>query len=154
MSNVSYNLNKKDKILALVGLGGPWFLINSWSEEETKESKPKKYLSLYNKYKIWELMFESFPSVGLQIYALLVQNNVSISIILSILISIISITYSTWIYLVNLSQQSYAAANANKKREMEIEQKIDDHENDIELRTITKINNIDKQETDEKLKQP
>ena len=47
-------------------------------------------------------MFESFPTVSLQIYASLV-NDYSLTILFSIMISSISIGFNAWMYLVNVS---------------------------------------------------
>eukprot|EP01083_Nonionella_stella_P060332 157591_1 len=94
-------LTATDKIFSFLGFSHPWFIINGWIEDDTNGDC--KYLKLRKKHQIWELIFEDIPTVALQLYASLVIDELALSIILSIIISIASTTYSMWMYLVRLS---------------------------------------------------
>eukprot|EP01083_Nonionella_stella_P210399 761734_1 len=114
-------LTTTDKVASLFGFSGPWFLIKSWSEVNGETM----YLQLSKKHKIWELMFEGFPSVALQIYALLVIDESSGAIIPSIVISSLKIAFTVWMYLVKLAHH-----------ENDDESDHDTNENAIELTTV------------------
>ena len=85
------NLSKCDKILSFTGLGRPYFKIKSWIE--VSENSSKIYTKLANKHRIWGIMFESFPSITLHLYASLIAKQFSFELITSIIVSIISISY-------------------------------------------------------------
>merc|ERR1712228_404281 len=97
-----FDITRNDKIFSIFGFSGPWFLINSWNENNGMN----KYKTLYTKYKIWELMFESFPSVTLQIYVSLVKDNVTMAITVSIIVSVLTISFNVWNYFVGLTAPS------------------------------------------------
>ena len=71
-----------------LGLGRIYFSIISWNEDE-------RIISRYKMCKIWEMLFESMPSIGLSTYAIIVNydtNNSNLSILLSMIFSFINIT--------------------------------------------------------------
>jgi len=82
-----------------MGLSRSLFLIKSWCEIDGENV----YKALSNKHKIWELMFEGFPSITLQIYALMTSDEFSETFLISITFSIVSISFNAWMYLVNVS---------------------------------------------------
>jgi len=71
------------------------------------------YRTLYYKHKIYELMFESFPSVTLQIYASLV-NDYSLTIVVSIVICSTCIGFNAWMYLVNVTRITTQSSTAKE----------------------------------------
>eukprot|EP01083_Nonionella_stella_P013533 38104_1 len=89
-------LTKGDKILTFIGLSGSWFIIKSWSYP--------KYIKLARRHKVWAIMFENMPSVALQLYALLTTNvsSTSLTLSISLIVSVCTITFSAWFYLVKL----------------------------------------------------
>eukprot|EP01084_Bolivina_argentea_P187756 323351_1 len=96
------NLSKTDKILSFAGFGRPWFSVKSWIEIYDE----KIYTKLATKQRIWGLMFESFPTVTLHLYAVLIAKHFSFSLISSIVVSCIAITYNVWMYVVRLTHQN------------------------------------------------
>eukprot|EP01083_Nonionella_stella_P266102 900612_1 len=111
MGAVYNKLTTTDKVLSMLGFGRVWFVINSWSESQQNPV----YFQLYNKHKIWDLMYENIPTVALQVYAALVmEGNTSLAIIISITISVLSMSYTTWMYLVNITSKKMTAAKGNK----------------------------------------
>ena len=74
------------------GIGKIYFSIIPWNNNETLKSR-------YKMCKIWEMLFESMPSVGLSSYAILVNsigyngyNARNTSVLVSMLFSFINIT--------------------------------------------------------------
>eukprot|EP01084_Bolivina_argentea_P132456 233748_1 len=112
-SHLNDKLTKTDKIISLIGFSRIWFLINSWSEQ----NEDRKYLKLYNKHKIWEIMFESFPTITFETYALILNVRDPFSEInlfalyFSIFFSLISVTYNVWQYFVTLTHQNRQIQN-------------------------------------------
>eukprot|EP01083_Nonionella_stella_P196484 722940_1 len=92
----SETLTTTDKIMAALGFSSPWFIINSWSD-------PRYYI-LEHKHQIWEMMFENMPGVALQVYAAITQEEGGASLGISITVSVITITFSLWMYLVKLTR--------------------------------------------------
>jgi len=110
-------LTRMDKILSFFGLGRSWFLINSWRAND----KENMYMILYRKSEIWEIMFELFPGIALQIYALLTLEIHSLSLIVSIFFSVLTINHNVWSFLIGLqlaydrqSQQKEVGATATQ----------------------------------------
>eukprot|EP01084_Bolivina_argentea_P021594 40119_1 len=99
--SIRITLTKLDKCMPFIGLGRPWYLIKAWSNTSTKEY----YQTLNQRIKVWEIMMESFPSVSLQIYVSMVQDEYSSSLIQSILASFISLTWTVWVFLLMQSQK-------------------------------------------------
>eukprot|EP01083_Nonionella_stella_P266101 900610_1 len=139
MGAVYNKLTTTDKVLSMLGFGRVWFVINSWSESQQNPV----YFQLYNKHKIWDLMYENIPTVALQVYAALVmEGNTSLAIIISITISVLSMSYTTWMYLVNITSKKMTAAKGNKVEDNTISV--------IELETQTQRTEITEQENEEK----
>ena len=95
-------LTKADKIVSLAGFGRPWFIIKSWNEVDNEEND-KMYTKLQKRHEIWAIMYESFPSIVLTIYASLIAEKFSLSLIVSIVISCTTVSFNTWRYLIDLS---------------------------------------------------
>ena len=94
--NCHNNNNKSGKIpyfvrcLFCLGFGRLYFSIIAWNENELIKSQ-------YKMCKIWEMLFESMPSVALSTYALLVnsindKNSNNTSVLLSMFFSFINMT--------------------------------------------------------------
>ena len=111
---IQVKLDVFDKIIALFGFGRPWFFIRSWSDT----SKEQKYAKLYRKHKIFELMYESFATVALQLYVSLVSNHFSLTIFQSLLASFLSISYSVLTFLMTIIRKDAAAANQPSRNQL------------------------------------
>ena len=99
------HLTRGDKVLALFGFAGPWFIIKSWTD--------RKYALLEHKHQIWEIMFENMPGVALQIYAALTsgEDTNTGALTVSIFVSVVTISYSVWMYLVKFTYLSREMKN-------------------------------------------
>ena len=82
------------RLLLGLGIGRIYFSVVPWNDDETLKSR-------YKMCKIWEMLFESMPSVGLSTYAILVNsinydgtgyNTRNTSVLVSLLFSFINIT--------------------------------------------------------------
>ena len=91
-------LSVVDKIMASVGFGRIWFTVNWW-EEKLNQDDNGMYGVLRQKHKIWDLLYEAFPTVALQIYAAMTTNVPPQALVASIFISAVSISFSTVLYL-------------------------------------------------------
>ena len=98
--NNKLKLSWFDKLMSLFGFGRAWLVIKSWSDTSENEN----YRKLYKKHKIYELMYESIPSVTLQIYVALISDQISISITQCIFATFVSMSWSVWIYLVGITR--------------------------------------------------
>ena len=135
--------NLLDKLMSLIGFGRAWFIISSWSDRSSNEN----YRKLYKKHKIYELMYESFPSVTLQLYATFVSDQISVSIIQCILATFVSMSWNVWIYLVGItrsliyknkeanSETVHASSNVKSSNAESLDCKIKDNEQ-FEQKTI------------------
>ena len=103
----SVSLTRVDKIMSFLGFGRAWFSIKSWSDT----SKQQKYRKFYRKHKIFELMYESFPTVTLQLYVSLVSDQYSSTIFRSILFSFLSMSYSVILYLSAITRNNSIGDN-------------------------------------------
>eukprot|EP01084_Bolivina_argentea_P314598 544911_1 len=101
-SNLSIRLTKTDKLMAILGFARPWFLINSW--KEGKHETATVYTVLFNKHRIWEIIYESFPSIALQIYALFSTNADPFILLISMSISVVSLSFGVWMYFVKITK--------------------------------------------------
>ena len=92
------DLNKMDKFMSFIGFSANYFKIRGWSESDTDDGI---YTKLAYKHKIWSVMFETFPSMGLQIYATLDSTGLTISMTLisSIIFSCLNVAFSVWRYI-------------------------------------------------------
>ena len=93
------NLSTVDKILSFMGFGRIYFRIKSWSEVKDDN---KIYTKLATKQRIWGMMFESFPSIVLHVYAYVIAKQFSLSLVSSIVVSCISISYNVWLYMIKI----------------------------------------------------
>eukprot|EP01083_Nonionella_stella_P268887 909271_1 len=94
-SDHGYQLNVLDRILNFLGFSDMWFLIKSWTETELEN----KYKNLYQKHKIWEIMYQSTPSLALQVYALFVTETSPFLLVSSAALSMITVTVDISLYL-------------------------------------------------------
>ena len=96
-----------ERSILLTGFGKLWFGVRSWAI--SKHTKQFKLL------KIWEIMFESFPTVVLGFYVTWqnANRNISVSILLSILLSFINITWTIMTVLIKDRQYASNAINYN-----------------------------------------
>ena len=101
------NLTICDKCMAFLGFGAQYFKIKSWSEVGDNAAD-HIYERLEMKHQIWTVMFETFPSLGLQIYASLVEPNTELSVALtaSIMFSCLRVTVTVYNYMLDVAQQS------------------------------------------------
>eukprot|EP01083_Nonionella_stella_P268886 909269_1 len=90
-----YQLDPLDRILNFFGLSDMWFLIKTWTETELEN----KYKTLYQKHKIWEIMYQSIPSLALQVYALFVTETSPFVLVSSTALSMITATFDISSYL-------------------------------------------------------
>ena len=114
--NTTRNQNESYFVRVLLGLGigRIYFSIIPWNENETLKSRHKMC-------KIWEMLFESMPSVGLSTYAILVNsinfdgyNTRNTSVLVSMLFSFINIT-NTIVNLLENDRQSKDSKHAQDK---------------------------------------
>ena len=91
-------LSVVDKVIASLGFGRIWFTVNWW-EEKLCQDESGMYGVLRQKHKIWDLLYEAFPTVALQIYASMTTNVPPQALVASIFISAVSISFSTMLYL-------------------------------------------------------
>ena len=98
------NLGTWDICMAYMGFGAIYFKIKSWSEVD--DHGGDIYTKLSVKHKIWTVMFEVFPSLGLQIYASVVEPNTELSMALtaSIIFSCLNASFTVWMYMVDLQK--------------------------------------------------
>ena len=94
-------LSAIDKVMALTGFGRIWFTVKWWNETLTVDGNGK-YKVLRQKHKIWDLMYESFPTVALQIYASMTTDVPTSALVISIMFSAVSVTVSSIRYLNSL----------------------------------------------------
>ena len=94
----SENLAVIDKVMASVGFGRIWFTVNWWNEVMTQDGIGK-YKVLRQKHKIWDLLYEAFPTVTLQIYAAMTTDVALTALVASITISAVCVSFSTILYL-------------------------------------------------------
>ena len=86
-SNSSKKAACCQKVMVVLGLGRLWYGVRSWSEESSYDQ--------FRVLKIWEMIFESFPTVALQFYITLKsRDQFSVSIIISLVTSFLSITFT------------------------------------------------------------
>ena len=90
-----------DKLMAITGFGRIWFTVN-WCKESITQDGNGKYGILRRKHKIWDLLYEAFPTVGLQIYAAMTTTVPVQALVISIMISALSVSFSTTMYLRDL----------------------------------------------------
>ena len=64
------------------------------------------YTKLAQKHEIWAIMYESFPSITLALYASLMADSFSFSLISSIMFSCVTIAVNVWRYLFNVSVEN------------------------------------------------
>ena len=99
-----------EKIFTVLGLGRQWFTILSWSKREYEEE--------LQTMKVWEIMYESFPSLTLQLYLAMIQNkdDYSNAVTASIMAIFINASLSVWVYLLARSSKSdvYQRSKSNK----------------------------------------
>ena len=112
-SKIHEDFTTADKVMALMGFGRTWFTVNWWKETLTTEDDNGKYKVLRKKHKIWDLLYETFPTIGLQIFAAMTTNVSPIALLISIVTSIISICFSITIYLKDLLSVTRATPNIN-----------------------------------------
>ena len=86
-------LSVTDKVMASVGFARIWFTIKWWAEIAVN-GESGKYGALRRKHKIWNLMYESFPSIALQIYAALTTDLPPATLIASIIFSTVSVSFT------------------------------------------------------------
>ena len=122
-------LTKADKIFSFFGFGRPWFIIKSWVEKNNDDNNDVMYTNLSKKHEIFAIMYESFPSIVLTIYAQLVAETFSSSLIFSIAVSSLNISFSTWKYIISVItlQMEY---KQGAEMELAIIQKIDPKDGD------------------------
>ena len=94
----SENLSVVDKVMASMGFGRIWFTVNWWNERLTQDGIGK-YKVLRQKHKIWDLLYEAFPTVTLQIYAAMTTDVAPTALVASITISAVCVSFSTILYL-------------------------------------------------------
>ena len=101
------NLSNMDKIIGFLGLGANYFKIKSW--RQLNQDEDGIYTKLAMKHKIWGVMFETFPSLALRIYASLVtdssETDKSLSLRASILFSCVNVMFSVWQYIVKITKE-------------------------------------------------
>eukprot|EP01084_Bolivina_argentea_P120633 213846_1 len=96
-------LSKTEKCFSFFGFGRQYFIIRSWTDTSPND----RYKQMNQRLKAWELMFESFPSVGLQIYVFFVTNQYRASIVQSVIASILSMSWTVWgvwVFLISMSR--------------------------------------------------
>ena len=89
-------------LFTLTGLGRNWYTVLSFTF--------KDFNIMMQTVKVWELMYESFPSLTLQMYLIMSQNtsNYSNAVIASILSIFLNATLSVWFYLLERSTKTDA----------------------------------------------
>ena len=97
----SENLSVIDKVTAFFGFGRIWFTVNWWNEVMTQDGMGK-YKVLRQKHKIWDLLYEAFPTVTLQVFAAMTSDVALTALVASITISAVSVSFSTIRYLRDL----------------------------------------------------
>eukprot|EP01084_Bolivina_argentea_P115483 205351_1 len=100
-------LTPLDIILSIFGFSEAWFLIQSWINEE-------KYKPLQKKMKIWELFYQSIPSLCIQIYALMVIDVSVLLLAISITISTFSVIFSLMNLFGDVKENQQEAQNDEK----------------------------------------
>ena len=99
-------MSRKDRMIAFVGFGTLYFKVKSWSEVNQSHigSEGGIYTKLAIKHKIWVIMFETFPSLVLQIYASFVQRDsqLSLTLISSITFSLLHVILGVWQYVARI----------------------------------------------------
>ena len=108
-----YNESYFVRILLGLGIGRVYFGIIPWNDNETIKAR-------YKMCKVWEMLFESMPSVGLSCYAILVNsinNNTSrnTSAIISMIFSFINIT-TTIVSLLDIQHQQNSKQNSKQNK--------------------------------------
>merc|ERR1719242_139047 len=106
-----------DKVMALCGFGRIWFTVNWWSESIHSDGTGK-YRLLREKHKIWDLMYETFPSIALQVYAGLTTDIPSVTLAASIGFSVLSVSFTIIKHLRNINiftASTVAGSNALNK---------------------------------------
>ena len=94
-------VTRTDKVMALLGFGRIWFTVNWWKERMTQDGTGR-YKVLRQKHKIWDLLYDSFPTVALQVYAARTSNVPATALVFSIVLSAVSVSFSTILYLATL----------------------------------------------------
>eukprot|EP01083_Nonionella_stella_P036912 100689_1 len=78
------------RMLTFIGLGRVYHSILGWDEARNKDMEISDRV-----LKVWEMIFESFPSIVLQTWISL-YTNLDVNIVLSLFVGMASLTYSFW----------------------------------------------------------
>ena len=117
-----------DKIMTLIGLGRAWMGCKTIIDKNL-------YYEEYSSMKIDEIEYESIPTVALQLYVALANyylfdNKQSLSLVASIAITLVSMTFSIWKVFYNNAQNYKFSKNRisskNSKQTMSIDTSISD----------------------------
>ena len=117
-------VTRTDKVMALLGFGRIWFTVHWWKERMTQDGTGR-YKVLRQKHKIWDLLYDSFPTVALQVYAARTTNVPAAALVFSIVTSAVSVSLSTSLYLATL------LAVGTISNEQRTEQKIPEQEDSL-----------------------
>ena len=109
-----------DKVMAGLGFGRIWFTMKWWNEKITTEDDNGKFKILRQKHKIWDLLFEAFPTVALQIYASMTTNVSLTALAASIIISSVSASFSTIRYLGALLRVTPTATSSGRGQDIAV----------------------------------
>lgn len=109
----SGNASRTDLVMALLGYGRIWFGVNAWKETASADGM-RHYKVLSKKHKIWELMYETFPTVALQIYAVMTIDVPVWALVLSITLSAVKVSYSSISYLQSLLKVTLDSKDEDK----------------------------------------
>ena len=104
-----------DKLMAATGFGRVWFTVNWWKETLTTEDNNGKYMALRKKHKIWDLLYEAFPTVALQIFAAMTTTVSSTALVVSIVTSVLSISFAITIYIKDLLSVTTSAPSSHTR---------------------------------------
>ena len=104
------DLSTADRLLSASGFGSLWFTVKWWEESTKMKSGfygnkycSAKYQLLRTKNKIWEMMYELFPGMVLQIYAALTTTVPTAALVVSISFSAISVSFTSIRYFLKLT---------------------------------------------------
>ena len=87
-----------ETLITWIGFGRQYYTVRAWSDEE--------YLIELEIMKVWELFYESFPSMMLQMYLLLIDDtNFSNAVTASMMAIFINASLNMWLYLLQRTKK-------------------------------------------------